>query len=293
MPVLHTHTLDVAEATLHYDIRPGRSGTEEPALLLAGSPMDAAGFNTLATYFTDRTVVTYDPRGAGRSTRTTYGLESTPEQHADDLHRIIDALGVGAVDLFGSSGGAVNGLALVAKHPEDVRTCVAHEPPLAMALPDGAQVMAAARDIYETYQRNGVGPAMAKFLMLIGRQGPLPENYLDEPDPDPADFGLPTDDDGSRDDPTLGQNMRTCVMYHPDFDALTAASTRIVVAAGKESAGELAARAAAGIAELLAIELTMFPSHHGGFLGGEYGQHGDPDRFASALRKALHTDDYL
>ena len=31
----------------------------------------------------------------------------------------------------------------------------------------------------------------------------------------------------------------------------------------------------------------MFPSHHGGFLGGEFGQRGDPDGFAAALRTAL------
>ena len=80
--------------------------------------------------------MTYDPRGVERSTKTDPSSESTPEQHADDLHRIIDELGAGPVDLFASSGGAVNALALVAKHPDQVRTLVAHEPPLASILPD-------------------------------------------------------------------------------------------------------------------------------------------------------------
>lgn len=31
----------------------------------------------------------------------------------------------------------------------------------------------------------------------------------------------------------------------------------------------------------------MFPSDHGGFLGGEYGQTGKPEEFASALRRVL------
>ena len=127
-----THTLDVPGAVLHYDVR-SNDVSAEPVLLLAGSPMGATGFGTLAGHFTDRTVVTYDPRGAERSKRTDGALRSTTEEHAEDLHRLILALGAGPVDIFASSGGAVNSLALVARHPEQVRTLVAHEPPDAFA----------------------------------------------------------------------------------------------------------------------------------------------------------------
>ncbi|MGH3308041.1 MAG: alpha/beta fold hydrolase, partial [Nocardioides sp.] len=75
--------------------------------------------------------------------------------------------------------------------------------------------------------------------------------------------------------------------YEPDVDALGSASTRVVIAAGVESEGEMAARGAAAFAERLGVQLTMFPSHHGGFLGGEFGQRGDPDGFAAALRTTL------
>ena len=64
-----TRTLDVPGATLTYDVRPNDS-TTEPLLLLIGSPMGAAGFGTLSSHFPDRTVVTYDPRGSERSTKT-------------------------------------------------------------------------------------------------------------------------------------------------------------------------------------------------------------------------------
>ena len=128
-----THTLDVPGATLTYDVR--KADSPAPVLFMIGSPMGAGGFGTLAGHFTDRTVVTYDPRGVERSTKTDPASQSTPEQHADDVHRIITELGVGPVDLFASSGGAVNALALVAKYPEDVRTLVAHEPPLAASFP--------------------------------------------------------------------------------------------------------------------------------------------------------------
>jgi pimeloyl-ACP methyl ester carboxylesterase len=281
---LITTTLEVPGATLTYDIRGDlRSGIP---LLLVGSPMDAGGFAELATHFADRPVVTYDPRGVMRSPRDTPGL-STPELHADDLHRLIDALGVGPVDLLGSSGGAVNGLALVAAHPEQVRTLVAHEPPTCPLLPDYPIVRAVVDDIDATYQRSGMGPAMAKFIMMLSQTEPLTADYLDQPSPDPSVFGLPTDDDGSRDDALLSQNLLSCTGYEPDFDALAKASTRVVIGAGKESGGEISARAAAEVAKRLGVELTMFPGGHAGFAGEGYGMPGDPEGFATVLRTAL------
>jgi pimeloyl-ACP methyl ester carboxylesterase len=281
-----THTLDVPGAVLTYDVRSG-SSREEPILLIIGSPMGASGFATLAGHFADRKVVTYDPRGAERSRRTDGATESTPEEHADDLHRLISALGAGQVDLFASSGGAVNALALVARHPEQVRILVAHEPPAAQVLPDREQALAAAKDIHETYQRHGVGPAMAKFIALVSLEGPIPSDFADRPAPDPAMFGLPTQDDGSRNDPLVGQNIIAGTSYQPDFDALGAASTRIVLAVGATSNKAMAGRAAVAIAERLGTTPITFPGGHDGFLGGEYGQTGEPDAFATTLRAVL------
>src|SRR5438477_4991828 len=270
-----THTLTVPGATLAYDIRPNDT-TSEPILLLIGSPMGAAGFGTLSSHFTDRTVVTYDPRGAERSKKTDPASPSTPVEHADDLHRLIQALDAGAVDLFASSGGAVNALALVERYPEEVRTLVAHEPPLCQVLPDRDAALAAARDINGTYMRSGFGAGMAKFIALLQQRGPVPADWVDRPAPDPATFGLPTEDDGSRTDVLMGQNMISSTHYEPDFDALRRASTRVIIAAGAQSQGELANRAAHSVAERLGTKPVIFPSHHGGFLGGEYGQAGDP-----------------
>src|SRR4051812_39620469 len=138
-----THTLEVPGVVLTYDVRPGDGTADgEPALFLFGSPMAADGFAALAARFPERTVITYDPRGAGRSTLTSAEPVhvSTPQQHGDDLHAVIGAVGGavggGPVDVMASSGGAVNALALVTAHPGDVRTLVAHEPPLATLLPD-------------------------------------------------------------------------------------------------------------------------------------------------------------
>jgi pimeloyl-ACP methyl ester carboxylesterase len=281
-----THTLDVPGATLTYDVRRNEAGTE-PILLLIGSPMGAAGFGTLSQHFSDRTVVTYDPRGVERSVKADPASPVTPDVHADDLHRLIQAIAGGPVDLFASSGGAVNALALVSKHPEDVRTLVAHEPPLASILPDREHAMAATRAVQETYQRSGWGAGLAHFITLTSHRGPFTAEVASQPAPDPATFGMPTEDDGSRTDPLLGQNLMTSTHYGPDFDALRSASTRIVIAAGEESEGQLANRGAFAAAERLGTKPVSFPSDHGGFLGGEYGQTGKPDAFAAKLREVL------
>ena len=281
-----THTMDVPGAVLTYDVRSNEASTE-PVLLIIGSPMGAAGFGTLAGHFTDRTVVTYDPRGADRSRRTDGALETMPDEHADDLHRLISALDAGPVDIFASSGGAVNALALVARHPEQVRTLVAHEPPASQELPDREAVLAACVDIRQTYQRSGFGPAMAKFIALVSYQGPFPADYADQPAPDPATFGLPAEDDGSRDDPLVGQNIVTCNSYRHDFDALRAASTRVVIGVGAKSGQMIPGRAAVIVAERLGTTPVTFPGDHGGFLGGEYGQTGEPDAFATTLHEVL------
>jgi pimeloyl-ACP methyl ester carboxylesterase len=280
-----TQTLHVPGATLAYDVRRNDASTE-PILFLIGEPMGAAGFGTLASHFADRTVITYDPRGSERSEKTDPTSPTTPDDHADDLHRLIQAIGGGPVDLFASSGGAVNALALVAKHPEDVRTLVAHEPPLSDLLPDREAILAASRAVHETYMRKGFGAGMAHFIALSSHKGPFPDDWADQPAPDPAMFGLPTEDDGSRDDPLLGQKVSD-TQYQPDFDAIRAAPTRVVIAAGAESEGELTHRAAEAVAERLETEVVIFPSHHAGFLGGEYGQMGEPDAFAAKLREVL------
>jgi pimeloyl-ACP methyl ester carboxylesterase len=283
-----THTLDVPGAVLTYDVRETDAGTG-PALFLIGSPMGAAGFGTLASHFTDRTIVTYDPRGVERSVKADPATPSTPEQHADDLHRIIDDLGRGPVDLFASSGGAVNALALVARHPEDVRTLVAHEPPLASILPDREAAMALTRAVGETYQRSGFGAGMAHFIAVVSHKGPITDDVAAQPGPDPAMFGLPAEDDGTRTDPLLAQNIVTCTHYEPDFDALRTASTRIVLAVGAASDGEMAHRGGVAAAERLDTDPVTFAGDHGGFLGGEYGQTGEPDAFAAKLREVLES----
>ena len=287
MPIT-TETIDVPGVTLTYDVRRSEA-TTEPPLLLIGSPMGASGFGALGSHFPDRTLVTYDPRGSERSVKADPSTPNSTDDHAADLHRVIQAIGGGPVDVFASSGGAVNALALVAAHPEDVRTLVAHEPPLAAILPDREHAFAAIRAIGAAYQQGGFGAGMARFIASTNHRGPFTAESASEPAPDPAMFGMPTADDGTRDDVLLSQNLIGTTHYEPDFDALRAARTRIVMAAGEESDGTMASRGAYAVAERLGTVVVVFPSHHGGFVGGDGPWAGKPDAFAAKLREVLEA----
>jgi pimeloyl-ACP methyl ester carboxylesterase len=276
-----TQTLELPGATLTYDVREPAAERIEPVLMMIGSPMDASGFAMLAGHFPDRALVTYDPRGVGRSPRADGVTAATPDEHAEDLRRLISELDTEPVDIFATSGGAVNALALVARHPEQVRVLVAHEPPLATVVPDREETLAASEDIHETYKRNGFGGAMAKFIAFTNLRGPTPPDFPNHA-PNPADMGFPTEDDGSRDHPLLGPHMVYVTGFEPDFDALRAISTRIVIGAAAAGEGTFPYRAALAVAERLGTDAVIFPSHHGGFT-----QQGDPDAFAATLRRVL------
>jgi pimeloyl-ACP methyl ester carboxylesterase len=280
-----THKIDVPGAVLTYDVRePTTTGGHRP-LFVFGSPMAASGFLQLVPHFEDRTVITYDPRVSERSVLADGG-EVSYEAHGDDVHRVVEATGLGPVDVFASSGGAVAALPWLLAHPDEVGTVVAHEPPLTTLLEDSDVLERVLADIAATYQAQGQGPALAKFIQLVVHDGPLPEDYLDRPSPDPAQFGLSTEDDGSRDDPLLGRNL-TMSAYHPDGAALKASGARIVPAVGATSGGTMPHRAGEALADLLGVEPVELPGDHGGFATSDWSPHNDPAAFASRLREVL------
>jgi pimeloyl-ACP methyl ester carboxylesterase len=283
-----THTLHTDEADIVYDVHgPLPPADGRPPLLMIGQPMTADGFSALASHFPDRTVVTYDPRGLGRSTRKDGRVENTPTLQAEDVHALIAELGAGPVELFGSSGGAITALALVTAHPDDVLTLVAHEPPLIPVLPDAAQAERARAAVRDTYEAKGHGAGMAHFIAMATWQGEYTDEFFARPAPDPAMFGMPTEDDGRRGDPLLSDRSWAVSGYEPDVDALTNAPSRIVIAVGAESTGTFTARTAEATAKLLGQEPTVFPSHHGGFVGGDTPYAGQPEAFARRLREVL------
>jgi pimeloyl-ACP methyl ester carboxylesterase len=216
-----------------------------------------------------------DPRGFSRSTIADPEQDSTPELVADDVHRALAALTPDPAYVFGSSGGAVTGLALAARHPEQVHTLIAHKPPLAELLPDPARVHAAIDDIYDTYRREGQARrGQNSSPSAAARRQPTtrPTNPSSS-SPRPL-RNWPTANacslTSSARPPSTAPALPRCGPRPP----------RIVVGGGRASAGQAAHRAAAALATQLGTPLVEFPGGHGGFAS-------EPGPFAQTLRKAL------
>ena len=287
-----THTLELPDVDLVYDVHgPIPTADGRPPLFMIGQPMQADGFGDLAAQFPERTVVTYDPRGLGRSSVRRDGRDDQrPEDQAADLHALAGDLGQGKVDVFGSSGGAVAGLTWVSLYPDDVATLVAHEPPSTWALPhDAEEADRAFRGVREAYQDKGFGAGMATFISLTMWPGEFTDTYFAQPAPDPAMFGMPTEDDGKRDDALLSERAVTVTRYAYDLDAIQASGTRVVLAVGEETGDTITGRTSRAVAERLGSEVAVFPSHHGGFVGGgpENPYAGKPVEFGVRLHEVL------
>lgn len=278
-------TLRAPGATIYYEVR----GSGPALLLIPGGPMDAGGFAAIAGHLADRyTVVAYDPRGNSRST-----FDGAPEpldldQQADDAALLLETLGAGPAFVFGSSGGAQIGLNLAARHPELVRTLVAHEAPALNLLDDPTAALAADQDIHETFKREGAEAALAKFLALTGMDG----------EPDQADWeGGEAGEAQAGDAPSPGEmeafarmegnmaywfehGMLPLATYRPDTETLRAGQPRIVVAVGEQSAGQLAYQTGEALARHLGVAPVIFPGDHNGY-------EADAEPFAAALDRVL------
>ncbi|MEO6021286.1 MAG: alpha/beta hydrolase [Knoellia sp.] len=287
-----TQTLELPDVDLVHDVR-GPLPTQDgrPPLLMIGQPMCADGFAALAAELPDRTVITYDPRGLGRSTTRRDGRDNqTPEDQAADLHALVSHLGAGPVDVFASSGGAVAALMWASTHPADLATVVAHEPPAVWALPDAANAARAFDQARKIYSDRGFGAGMASFIVLSSWPGEITDEFFAQPAPDPAMFGLPTEDDGSRDDPLLAPRSESVTTTRPDLEALRNGSPRIVCGVGDETGDTITSRATRSVAQALGLGVTMFPGGHGGFASPDSPWPGKSVEFGARLSQVLAAD---
>jgi pimeloyl-ACP methyl ester carboxylesterase len=288
------YQLDVPGGRLYYEVR--GSG---PLLLVIGQPMTSAPFGPVADLLADdHTVVTYDPHGRGASTTNDPSLDVTPEIQADDLAHLVDAVGGERADVFGSSGGAVAGLAFAARYSAKVRTLIAHEPPVAELLPDASQVRAAVDDIEDAYRAYGSAAAWGKFVSLVMHDGPVTEAGVPPTTWTPPGSGSddaestsdeapeidtppqPSDKQRADDELFFLRMLKPFTRYRPPVEVLRSGSPRVVVAIGAASHSEIAPRSAKALAEQLRTPPVLFPGDHGGFMS-------DPVAFAATIRQAL------
>ena len=144
--------------------------------------------------------------------------------------------------------------------------------------------------VRDAYEARGSSAGMAAFIAMTSWRGEFTDEYFAQRAPDPVAFGMATEDDGSRDDPLLSDRSWAVSSYRPDVEALAGAPSRVVIAVGEESQSTFTGRTSAATADLLGQLATVFPSHHGGFLGDESGYAGQPEAFARKLREVLDDD---
>ncbi len=275
---MRTERLNVPGASLYYEVR----GTGPVLLMMPGGPADARAFQRIAGHLDSHyTVVTYDPRGLSRST-----LEAPIEDErivqifADDAHRLVTATAKEPAFVFGSSGGATIALELAARHPDQIRTLVPHEPPSPVLLADPDRTRAEMGEIVQTFRTAGIGPAMQKFMALTRiRTGPPPPPPS-EPTPEMREAMAQFQRNMEF---WLGHYFTAIADYEPDFDALKAGPVRIVPGVGDESRGELAHEGGVGLAERLGTKAVVFPGAHGGF-------ESHAPEFAVKLREVLQDE---
>ncbi len=272
---MRTARLEVPGGSLYYELR----GSGPVLLMIPGGPMDAAGFQPVAEQLADSyTVVTYDCRGNSRSPMTGPREDLTVDLAAQDARRLLEAVGAGPADVFGSSGGATYGLALVARHPGLVRTLVAYEPPVTELLPDAERWHASNERVGEIYQRDGLEPALSWFVEFVFGGEPDTGPRPDEPTQDEAESAARVSGNlelfASWLIPHIGN-------YKPDMTGLRAASTRIVVGIGAQSQPQhMTYQTSRALAEQLGVELAEFPGDH-------FVEASPPAEFAARLRAVL------
>ena len=264
--------LTVPGASIYYKVR----GSGPLLLLLQGGGGDADASEGIVGRLLDRfTVVTYDRRGLSRSLlEEGANAPSSLETHSDDVHRLLAALSTEPALLVGHSIGAVIGLDLVARHPEQVRVLVAHEPPATQLLPEEERTCAerAQEEVEETYHREGVAAAAKEMGAIVRASARNREPDLEMPTPTAQTtanlaFFLTHDEPATR-------------RHRLDIAALAAAPTRIVFVGGRDSRGVWTRRSAEELAKRLGAEFLEFPGDHNGFTF-------HPRAFAAGLREIL------
>ncbi|WP_327585136.1 alpha/beta hydrolase [Nonomuraea sp. NBC_00507] len=264
-----SHIIEIPGGRLYYEVR-----GQGPLVALVGAPMDATSFAPLADLLaSDHTVLTTDPRGINRSPLDDPGQDSTPPLRAVDLSRLLTHLDAGPATILGSSGGAVTALALAQIHPKQVRTVIAHEPPLIELLADRERLHATTEDIIATHLAGDVVGAWAKFMAQANII--MPEGALE------TMFGGDRNQQQVADERRwFAHELRDTTRWQPDLDVLRATPIDIVVGIGEDSTGQLCDRTSRALATALGLEPTPFPGDHTGFAE-------DPDRFATRLREVL------
>ena len=154
-----------------------------------------------------------------------------------------------------------------------------HEPPSPSLLDNKDEARAGFEDVCDTCEKEGLFPAMQKFMVLVGAQAPPPapdhEPTAEEKEQQALMMGNMNY--------FFGRYIRNIGRFEPDLDAVASAPCRVIGAIGEESNdGQLACRGGKKLAEVVGATPVVFPGDHGGF-------DGKPAQFAARLLEVLHA----
>jgi pimeloyl-ACP methyl ester carboxylesterase len=237
--------LRVPGASLYYQV----SGQGPLLVLSAGGAGDADALAGLRPALEQRyTVLSYDRRGYARSPLDAPSDTAVipVETAGDDLHRLLAAVATDPVTLVGVSLGALIGVELLARHPEQVRRLVAHEPPAHVLVPESERPPLP----------DATDPAsLSKYAAAIGVKPVPPPASL------PPEALARMAANGKH---FVSREAPSARSYVPDLARLRAVATKLVLAGGEDGHPFVAYRCAAKLAEHLGLVVTEFPGSHAG-----------------------------
>jgi pimeloyl-ACP methyl ester carboxylesterase len=239
---------EVNGANLYNEVR----GSGPPVLFIAGATGDGGHFQRVAELLSDEfTVVTYDRRANSRSPRPD-GWESTSiEEQSEDAARLIEALGIAPVAIFGNSAGAIIGLDLVIRHPDLVRGAILHEPPMTAGMSNPEETTAAIQQVVEAgMQRGGPRGGVEAFVRFVAGD----QNFEN------LDAQLRERMLGNG-ETFFGTEFEVIPSYRPDEATLAVVKVPVRVMVGPDSA-PFFGEAARWLADRLNVELERLPGAH-------------------------------
>ncbi|MFI6560080.1 alpha/beta fold hydrolase [Streptomyces sp. NPDC050534] len=256
---------------IHYDVQ----GSGPVLLVVPGGAGHPMGLDRMTDVLAGRfTVVTYDPLGLAHGRLGEPVPDQRVEGWSDGARRVLDDVLPEGESAFvlGTSSGGIAVLDLLARHPRRLSHVVAHEPPCVGVLPDGALQLARFREVYDTYRAAGLQAAGARLGAVLTETEP-------EPHVDPQ----PLTGEEELVNPMalfLAHVLRNFTAHAPDLTALTSSSTRLTLAAGSDSRGQLLHRTAQFLSGETGSRFVEFP-------GGHVGVAEHPVDFAGLLAETL------
>ena len=196
------------------------------------------------------------------------------ETHSEDASRLLAACAAERAQVVGFSIGAIIGLDLAIRHPLQVETLIAHEPPLVHVLPEPLRTQARREqdEAVEAHRREGAAAAGKKFMAMTGITYEDSEPGVERPQPNPRTV--------ANSEFFLAHDAPAAHAYRLDVAALKASSARIMLAAGRATAGLWIHQCPRSLAGLLGADTIEFPGGHAGFAS-------HPHALAARLREVL------